>query len=116
MITHVVLFGPAGALAESEERALVGALDAAVRACPSVRGCRVGRRVRHGLPGYESHMRVPYEYALLLDFESLEGLKAYLQHPAHAALGSAFADGQASLAYDYDMAPLDSAADLFPSR
>lgn len=113
MITHIVLFQPAGPLAESDERALVDAVAGAVRACPVVRACRVGRRVRHGLPGYESEMRVPYDYALLLEFDTLDGLKAYLRHPAHAALGATFATGQAALAYDYDMAPVAAAHDLF---
>ena len=63
---------------------------------------RVGRRVRHGLPGYEQLMREDFEYAVVIQFDDIAGLTEYLAHPAHAAVGRHFTELAASaLAYDY---------------
>jgi hypothetical protein len=108
MITHIVLFSPRPTLSDEERQHILQAVTTIVTRCPAVRGCRIGRRVRHGLPGYEQMMRVPYEYALMLDFEDLEGLRAYLAHPDHARLGDAFTSAaDASLAYDYEFQGID---------
>jgi hypothetical protein len=106
VIGHIVLFNPAAPMSAEEEDALVESLSSAVRQCPTVIACRIGRRVRHGRPGYEQAMREDYPYALQLDFADVEGLLAYLAHPAHAALGDAFARSS-SLAYDYDLREVD---------
>ena len=110
MISHLVLFTPPASLSDAERRVLLQAVSAGLRACATVRSVRVGRRVLHGLPGYERAMRQDYQYVLMLEFEDVEGLKAYLTHPAHAALGQAFASADASLAYDYEMMTLEEAA------
>ena len=108
MIVHVVLFRPRATLGPEQRRAIVQSLIAAMRQLPMVRGCRLGRRIKHGLPGYEQAMREDYEYALVLEFESVEHLRVYLQHAAHSQLGQLFSDGAgAALAYDYEMAALD---------
>ena len=74
---------------------------------------RVGRRVLHGLPGYEQLMAVDYQFSLILDFDDVEGLKSYLQNPAHAAIGGLFTTAaSASLAYDYEVRDLEDAAQL----
>jgi hypothetical protein len=71
---------------------------------PEVR-LRLGRRVKHGLPGYEQLMAQDYEYALIVEADDLEALKRYLQAPAHVALGQLFyAATSAALAYDYEFA------------
>ena len=50
-------------------------------------------------------MRDDYEFALMLEFDDLAGLKSYLQHPAHTAAGHHFtASASRSLAYDYELA------------
>ncbi len=104
MITHVVLLQPQGALSIEQRRSVLETIETSTAHCPSVRGCRIGRRVRHGLAGYEQGMREDYEYALLLDFDGLEGLREYLTHPAHAQLGDLFTSAAATaLAYDYEM-------------
>ena len=57
----------------------------------------------HGRP-YEQLMRVNYEYAAVLEFDDVEGLKAYLNHPAHEALGTMFFESfQEALMYDFDL-------------
>ena len=49
-------------------------------------------------------MRVDYEYAALLEFDDLEGLQAYLAHPAHDALAVRFFESfEEALMYDYDL-------------
>ena len=113
MISHVVLFKPRVTLGPAERTAIVDHLKAAIAQCPTVRGCRVGRRVRHGLPGYEQQMVEDYQYSLTLDFDDVEGLVAYLRNPAHASIGGLFTSAaSASLAYDYEVVDLEDAAQL----
>lgn len=104
MIAHVVLFSPRANLSLETRRELLGSLTAAARGIPGVRRFRVGRRITHGVPGYEQAMRDEYEYAAIVEFDDLEGLKAYLAHSSHVALGEFFTFQTArSLAYDYEM-------------
>ena len=109
MIEHVVLFRPGAELSPDTLRGLLTTITNAVNRCPTVRRCRVGRRVLHGLPGYEQAMRESYEYSLLLEFDDLQGLRQYLLHPEHARLGELFASESSSLAYDYELFDLASA-------
>ena len=102
MIAHVVLFEPRADLSREQRLDILESFRAAAEDVPAVRGIRIGRRVRHGLPGYESAMRENFEYVAILEFDDVEGLKAYLQHPAHVAAGRHFgASAAAALAYDY---------------
>ena len=108
MIVHVVLFGPRADLAAADRQSILDSLTRAATGIPSIRRCRVGRRIRHGRPGYEQAMRDDLEYCLLVEFDDVEGLTTYLAHPAHAAFGLHFAQSAAAaLAYDYEM--LDAA-------
>src|SRR5262245_22566143 len=75
MIVHAVLFRPKADLPAPERRALVDALSTAIRAIPSVRQARVGRRVTHGR-GYEQLMRSDFTYAAFIEFDDLDGLQA----------------------------------------
>jgi hypothetical protein len=103
MIAHVVLFRPRPDLAADDRHGLGEALTTALRGIPSIRRLRVGRRVTHGR-GYEQMMRVDYPYAALLEFDDVAGLTAYLEHPAHAELGTRFfAVFEDALMYDYDL-------------
>jgi hypothetical protein len=103
VIAHLVLFRPRSDLPEITRRALADALTTAVRDIPSVRRARVGRRLTHGRP-YEALMRVHYEYAAVLEFDDLEGLRAYLAHPAHDALAARFFEAfDEALMYDYEL-------------
>ena len=111
MITHVVLFAPQTAFSSDQEQGVLEGIHAVVRACPAVKACRIGRRVRHGLPGYEQAMATDYAFALMLDFEDVEGLRAYLRHPLHEAVGAVFTSAaEASLAYDYAVQGLEEVA------
>jgi len=91
MILHVVLFKPRAGLTEPDRLALAAALDRAAREIPTVRGVRVGRRVRHGA-GYEATSPDAADYVAILEFDDLDGLQTYLRHPAHQELGTRFAE------------------------
>jgi hypothetical protein len=110
MITHIVLFKPHESLTDEQKQSILDAVVATVGQCPTVRSCRIGRRVLLGRPGYEQEMREDYQFALLIDFDDLDGLAAYLTHPGHARLGGFFTNAaSASLAYDYEVVPLEQA-------
>ena len=103
MITHLVLFRPRAGLSPVERIELTDALRTALRAIPSIRRARIGRRVTHGRP-YEQAMRVDYEFAALLEFDDMSGLKAYLEHPAHDALATRFFSVvDEALMYDFEL-------------
>ena len=104
MIAHVVLLSPKPDLSHEDRRALLDALVTASRDIPSIRRFRVGKRVTHGLPGYEQMMRDDYEFAAIIEFDDVDGLKGYLLHGSHATIGRHFtASAARSLAYDYEM-------------
>ena len=104
MIAHVVLFTPRGDLPEPARRALVDALGSAAREVAGVTRFDVGRRITHGLPGYEQAMRDDYAYAVIVEVATIDALKSYLAHPAHVAIGRHFtASAARALAYDYEM-------------
>lgn len=113
MIAHIILFSPKSDLPPDERRDLLASLVAASDGIPSIRRFRVGRRVTHGLPGYEQMMRDDYEFAAVIEFDDVDALKAYLSHPSHSAIGRHFtASASKSLAYDYVMADAGEAAPL----
>jgi Stress responsive A/B Barrel Domain len=111
VITHVILLEPRADLSDADTRAVLDEFAKAARQIPAVKSCRLGRRVLHGLPGYETLMRSGFEYAAIVEFDDIDGLKAYLTHPAHAAVGRYFTTAAANaLAYDYSMVDVDDAA------
>jgi hypothetical protein len=113
MIAHVVLFNPRTDLSERDRRGLLDALIAASGDIPSIRHFRVGKRVRHGLPGYEQMMRDDYEFAAIIEFDDSAGLKSYLAHPSHAAIGMHFTrSAERSLAYDYEVVDASDVSQL----
>jgi hypothetical protein len=113
MIAHVILFKPRADLPSSERAALLGSLSRSASEIPGILRFRVGRRIRHGLPGYEGAMRESYEYAAIIEVEDLAALKAYLAHPAHAEFGRHFTDSAAAaLAYDYELVDAAEAGSL----
>jgi hypothetical protein len=103
MIAHVVLFRPKADLPADDRRGLADALAAAIREIPSVRRARAGTRVTHGRP-YELLMQTHYSHAAIIEFDDLDGLQAYLRHPAHDVLASRFfAAFDEALFYDFDL-------------
>lgn len=116
MIVHVVLFRPRAGLSPADRRSLADAFAAALGEIPTVRRARVGRRHTHGRPGYERLMRVDYEFAALIEFDDAEGLRAYLEHPAHRQLADRFfASFDEALMYDFEMREGREALAALPS-
>lgn len=108
MVWHVVLLTPRASLTDDERRALIGAFQEAVRAIPTIRRVHVMRRIRHGA-SYESLAPDAADYAVMLAFDDLRGLQAYLDHPAHAQLGIRFGDTTGSaMVFDFEEVGLDS--------
>lgn len=113
MIAHIVLFEPRPDLTETDRNSLLEGLREAARDIPSVRQLRVGRRTRHGLPGYEQAMCDEYSYAAVIEFDSLDGLRSYLAHPGHDRVGRHFAESSVrALAYDYELVDISAASEL----
>jgi hypothetical protein len=49
-------------------------------------------------------MRADFPYAAILEFDDISGLRAYLEHPAHADVGGAiFQTAEDILVYDFEM-------------
>ncbi len=104
MIVHVILFEPRADLTDVQRQQVLDDMRAAAGSIPSLRRCRIGRRLRHGAPGYEAMMKVDYQYAAIMEFEDRAGLEEYLRHPAHHAAGRHFTMSAANaLAYDYEV-------------
>jgi hypothetical protein len=110
MVAHVVLFKPKQGLDAAARQRLVEVFQHALSNIPSIRRSHIGRRVRVGR-AYEQLMAVDYEYAAILEFDSVAHLKAYLEHDAHEALGRLFFEAfDVALMYDYQMQ--EGAADV----
>ena len=110
MIAHVVLFRERAEVTVEDRRALSRALQNAHSQIPSVRRFLVGRRVRHGRP-YEQLMTQDFGYAAVVEFGDVDGLEAYLNHPAHEDLARLWASlSEATLVYDYEMRDAADAA------
>jgi hypothetical protein len=107
MISHVVLMTPRPDLSAHDRGALIAALRRALEQIPSVRSVRIGRRIRHGA-GYESPNDESGSYAAIIDFDSLDGLRAYLAHPAHDDLGKRFYEClKLASVYDYEVGGIE---------
>jgi hypothetical protein len=116
VIAHIILFEPRSNLTEREQKDLLDSFTAAA-AVPGVRNIRIGRRILHGLPGYEQLMTHNFEYAAILEFDDVAALREYLKHPAHAAAGRHFTASAASaLAYDYAFASADELVTLVSKK
>jgi hypothetical protein len=102
VIIHTVLFQPRENLSGEASARLLDDLRHAASSIASIRRFRIGRRLKHGLPGYEQAMHENYGFAAFIEFEDAAGLRTYLQHPSHQAIGAHFTiSAQRALAYDY---------------
>lgn len=103
MTVHLVLFRPRADLAPDQRAALAASFESALRAIPAIRQARVGRRIMTGRP-YEALMRADYPYAAVIEFDDADGLRAYLDHPAHQQLAARFFESfEDALIYDFDL-------------
>jgi hypothetical protein len=103
MVIHIVLFRPKPGLTVPEQIALEQSVTKVCREVPSIKRFRVGRRVLHGRD-YEKAMPENFPYAAVIEFDDLEGLQSYLQHPLHDDLASRFTEAlDTKLIYDFKM-------------
>ena len=105
MIAHVVLMKPRAEMSDADRGAFIDAFEHAVRTIDTVRAVYIGRRVRHGA-GYEQ-TSPDIDFIASINFDDLDGLQAYLRHPAHQQLGARFSQAM-SLAMVYDCEILSS--------
>lgn len=113
MIVHVVLFSAKPDLPEADRHALIQALVSAAGDIPAIKRFRVGKRVKHSMPGYEQLMKDDYEFAAIVEFEDVDALKVYLAHPSHAGIGQQFySSASQAIAYDYAVVDAADAAEL----
>ena len=104
MIAHIVLLQPRADLTAAQREDALAALRNAAAGVPEIRALRLGRRIKHGLPGYEQMMPQDFEYALIVEVDDADALKRYLEAPAHRTLGELFYRAtSAALAYDYEL-------------
>jgi hypothetical protein len=107
VIVHVVLFQPRAGVTDAQRNRVLDDLRRAATEIPTIRRFRIGRRVLHGLPGYEQAMTDNYEYVAIIEFDDRDGLEAYLRHPAHETAGAHFTTAASrALAYDYEVSEL----------
>jgi hypothetical protein len=103
LIAHIVLFRLRPEVSAEDRRALVDAWATALKDIPAIRRARVGRRVQIGR-SYESLTRLDFPYAAVIEFDDVEALRAYLDHPAHEALATRlFAAIADTLIYDFEV-------------
>ncbi len=103
MIAHIVLFRVRPDMSQTDRHALIDSFATALREIPSIRRARVGRRVRLGR-SYEELTRVDLPYAAILEFDDADGVRSYLDHPAHEAISTRFfAAISDTLIYDFEV-------------
>jgi Stress responsive A/B Barrel Domain len=102
VIAHIVLLQPKPDLTDAQRADALETIRTSAANIPDVRRFRLGRRVKHGLPGYEQLMPQDFQFALIVEVDDVDALKRYLQAPAHDALAHLFYTATAAaLAYDY---------------
>ena len=111
MIAHIVLLRPRRDLTPADRQAFAATFEKALQQIPVVRGARVGkRRVLDRF--YDNHNAESYPYIAIIEFDSEQQLRAYLDHPAHDELGRRFYEiAEVGLAFDYEMKEARGAGD-----
>jgi hypothetical protein len=103
VIAHIVLFRLRPDVSLEDRRAVLDAWATALKDIPVIRRARVGRRVRIGR-SYESLTRLDFPYAAVIEFDNMEALRVYLDHPAHEAMATRlFAAIEDTLIYDFEI-------------
>lgn len=90
MIAHVVLFEPKSSTTMEDRDMFIDLMRAAVSEIEAVRRSFIGLRQTVGA-GYEQKMGdSTYSYASVVEFDDVDGLKTYLEHPLHIKIGQLF--------------------------
>jgi hypothetical protein len=103
LIAHVVLFRIRPDVSIADRRAIIDAWAKALKEIPSIRRARIGRRIQIGR-SYESLTRLDFPYAAILEFDDVDDLRAYLDHPTHEPVATRwFAALEDTLVYDFEV-------------
>ena len=114
MIAHLVLLTPRPELTTAQRADAIDVLARAASDIPEIARFKIGRRIRHGLPGYEQLPQPLFEVVLMLELQDVDALKRYLSAPAHMALGHLFATATTeAAAYDYQIVDAKDAGTLW---
>lgn len=114
MIAHIVLLTPRPELTAEQRAAAIDVLARAAGDIPEILRFKIGRRIRHGQPGYEQLPQPSFEVVLMVELEDVDALKRYLGAPAHTTLGHLFATATAeAAAYDYQIVDAKDARSLW---
>ncbi len=90
MLLHIVLYEPKPGMDETEVSTFKSVLRQACLDIPSIKQVRTGKTIDLGI-GYEDRSSgQSFGYVAIFEFESIEGLKSYMAHPAHVALAEQF--------------------------
>jgi hypothetical protein len=90
MIAHVVLFEPKATITEADRETFLDAMRSAFKEIPAVTRSMVAERRLIGA-GYEAELGdTAYSYVSVVEFEGIQELKSYLDHPLHQRLGQLF--------------------------
>ncbi len=90
MIAHVVLFEPKATITDQDRETFLDAMKTAFKEISTVTRSMVAKRQLIGA-GYESKMGdQTYSYVCVAEFEDIEALETYLEHPLHQRLGQLF--------------------------
>lgn len=104
MVGHLVLYEFKPGLPPGERQRFADTLRAALASIDEVRSIRLGRRIAIGA-GYEPGDSDGFSWFALLEFADADGLRAYLEHPAHAELARLFWESSArTLVQDFEIA------------
>ena len=90
MTIHIVLYQPKSSLCDADVLAFRSVLEQASREIETIRQVRIGKTVDLGI-GYEDRSSgQKFDYVAIFEFESTDGLRAYMAHPAHMTLAEQF--------------------------
>lgn len=90
MIAHVVLFEPKNSTTMAERDTFIELLRVTFSEIETVRRSFIGLRRKIGV-SYESKVGyTTYSYASVVEFDDVDGLRTYLEHPLHVKVGQLF--------------------------
>jgi hypothetical protein len=113
VIVHVVLFQPRADLSSAEMHSFAASFERAMSSIPQVRRARVGQRITLGRLYDQQNIR-DFSHAAIIEFDSEEDLRTYLDHPAHTELGERFYQtAEAALVLDFQLTEGESAVQVF---
>src|SRR6185312_8762199 len=72
VIAHLVLLTPRPELTAAERATAIGVLARAAADVPEILRFKIGKRIRHGLPGYEQLPQASYEVVLMLEMQDVD--------------------------------------------